>query len=106
SHRAYLDGFTLPVELVAHGIDAPLTMGGANLNFFPVGAIARRTGVVFIRRSTADLPVCRLSVRFYIGELIRNRCDLCCWIEGGRTRPGNLRPPVYGILRYVVDALD
>src|SRR5271166_5648538 len=57
SHRSYLDGFTLPVVLAAHGIDAPFTMGGANLNFFPVGGIASRTGVVFIRRSTSDIPV-------------------------------------------------
>ena len=106
SHRSYLDGFTLPVELAAHGIDAPFTMGGANLNFFPVGAIARRTGVVFIRRSTSDVPVYRLALRFYIGQLIRNRRNLCWSIEGGRTRTGKLRPPVYGILRYVVDALD
>ena len=64
SHRSYLDGFTLPVALAAHGIEAPFTMGGANLNFFPVGAIARRTGVVFIRRSTSDLPVYRSGVAF------------------------------------------
>ena len=106
SHRSYLDGFTLPVELVAHGIDAPFTMGGANLNFFPVGAIASRTGIVFIRRSTSDLPVYRLALRFYIGRLIRNHHNLCWSIEGGRTRTGKLRPPVYGILRYVIDALD
>jgi glycerol-3-phosphate O-acyltransferase len=106
SHRSYLDGFTLPVALVAHGIDAPFTMGGANLNFFPVGAIASRTGVVFIRRSTSDLPVYRLALRFYIGQLIRNRRNLCWSIEGGRTRTGKLRPPVYGILRYVVDAVE
>ena len=106
SHRSYLDGFTLPVALAAHGIEAPFTMGGANLNFFPVGAIARRTGVVFIRRSTSDLPVYRLALRSYIGQLIRNRRNLCWSIEGGRTRTGKLRPPVYGILRYVIDALD
>ena len=106
SHRSYLDGFTLPVALAAHGIDAPFTMGGANLNFFPVGAIARRTGVVFIRRSTSDNPVYRLALRSYIGQLIHNRHNLCWSIEGGRTRTGKLRPPVYGILRYVLDALD
>jgi glycerol-3-phosphate O-acyltransferase len=106
SHRSYLDGFTLPLALAAHGIDAPFTMGGANLNFFPVGGIASRTGVVFIRRSTSDIPVYRLALRSYIGRLIDNRHNLCWSIEGGRTRTGKLRPPVYGILRYVLDALD
>ncbi|NMN93499.1 lysophospholipid acyltransferase [Antrihabitans stalactiti] len=106
SHRSYLDGFILPVTLAAHGISAPFTMGGANLNFFPFGAIASRTGVVFIRRSTSDLPVYRLALRSYIGQLIRNRQNLCWSIEGGRTRTGKLRPPVYGILRYVADAVE
>ena len=106
SHKSYLDGFTLPIALVAHGIDAPFTMGGANLNFFPVGAIASRTGVVFIRRSTSDNPVYRLALRSYIGQLIRNQHNLCWSIEGGRTRTGKLRPPAYGILRYVVDAVE
>ncbi len=106
SHRSYLDGFALPKALAEHGIDPPFTMGGANLNFFPFGAIASRTGIVFIRRSTADNPVYRLCLRSYIGQLIRNRQSLFWSIEGGRTRTGKLRPPAYGILRYVLDAVD
>lgn len=105
SHRSYLDGFVLPIALAANDIDAPFTMGGANLNFFPFGAIASRTGVVFIRRATSDNPIYRLALRSYIGQLIRNRQSLCWSIEGGRTRTGKLRPPAYGILRYVVDAV-
>lgn len=106
SHRSYLDGFTLPTALASNGIDAPFTMGGANLNFFPFGSIASRTGVVFIRRSTSDNPLYRLALRSYIGQLIRNRQSLCWSIEGGRTRTGKLRPPAYGILRYVLDAVE
>src|SRR6185369_1079150 len=41
-----------------------------------------------------------------IGQLIRNRQNLSWSIEGGRTRTGKLRPPTYGIVRYVVDAID
>lgn len=106
SHRSYLDGFALPSAFAAHGIDAPFTIGGANLNFFPFGAVASRTGVIFIRRSTSDNPVYRQALRSYIGQIIRNRQSLCWSIEGGRTRTGKLRPPVYGILRYVIDAVE
>jgi glycerol-3-phosphate O-acyltransferase len=106
SHRSYLDGMAVPVALERHRISPVYTMGGANLNFFPVNHLARRSGIVYIRRSTADLPVYRLALRAYIGQLIRNRKNLSWSIEGGRTRTGKLRPPTYGILRYVIDALE
>lgn len=106
SHRSYLDGAALPLALDRHGIDPAFTLGGANLNFFPVGQMARRSGIIYIRRSTRDLPVYKLALRAYIGQLIRNRKNLSWSIEGGRTRTGKLRPPAYGILRYVVDSIE
>jgi glycerol-3-phosphate O-acyltransferase len=81
-------------------------VGGANLNFFPFGTVARRSGMIFIRRSTRSLPTYRYALRSYIGHLIRCRQNLGWSIEGGRTRTGKLRPPVHGILRYVVDAVQ
>ncbi|MDG6103777.1 lysophospholipid acyltransferase [Dactylosporangium aurantiacum] len=106
SHRSYLDGAAVPVALDRHGLSPAYTLGGANLSFFPVNRLARRSGIVYIRRSTQHQPVYRLTLRAYIGRLIRNRKNLSWSIEGGRTRTGKLRPPTYGILRYVVDALD
>jgi glycerol-3-phosphate O-acyltransferase len=106
SHRSYLDGAAVPVALDRHGISPAYTLGGANLNFFPVGHLARHSGIVYIRRSTRDLPVYKLALRAYIGQLIRNRANLSWSIEGGRTRTGKLRPPTYGIVRYVVDAIE
>lgn len=106
SHRSYLDGAAVPVALDRHELSPAFTLGGANLSFFPVNHLARRSGIVYIRRSTQDQPVYRLTLRAYIGQLIRNRQNLSWSIEGGRTRTGKLRPPTYGILRYVVDAID
>jgi glycerol-3-phosphate O-acyltransferase len=106
AHRSYLDGAAVPVALERHGISAAFTLGGANLNFFPVGHLARRSGIVYIRRSTRDQPVYKLTLRAYIGQLIRNRKNLSWSIEGGRTRTGKLRPPTYGIIRYVVDSIE
>ena len=106
SHRSYLDGAAVPVALNRHGISPAYTLGGANLNFFPVGHLARHSGIVYIRRSTRELPVYKLALRAYIGQLIRNRANLSWSIEGGRTRTGKLRPPTYGIVRYVVDAIE
>ncbi|WP_275423846.1 lysophospholipid acyltransferase, partial [Virgisporangium ochraceum] len=106
SHRSYLDGAAVPLALDRHDIQPAFTLGGANLNFFPVGQMARRSGILYIRRSTQDLPVYKLALRAYIGQLIRNRRNLSWSIEGGRTRTGKLRPPTYGIVRYVVDAVE
>jgi len=105
SHRSYLDGALVP-EVVASGrMSMPFTFGGANLNFFPMGSIASRSGVIFIKRSTSDIPVYRQALRAYIAQLLKNRSNLAWSIEGGRTRTGKLRPPAFGIMRYVADAV-
>lgn len=106
SHRSYLDGMLLPEVIVANRLSPALTFGGANLNFFPMGAWAKRTGAIFIRRQTKDLPVYRFALRAYAAQLVQNHANLTWSIEGGRTRTGKLRPPVFGILRYIADAVD
>jgi glycerol-3-phosphate O-acyltransferase len=106
SHRSYLDGLLLPEEIAANRLSAALTFGGANLNFFPMGSFAKRTGTIFIRRQTKDIPVYRFVLRAYTAQLVQNHVNLTWSIEGGRTRTGKLRPPVFGILRYLTDAVD
>ncbi len=106
SHRSYLDGTLLPEVIVANRLTPALTFGGANLNFFPMGAWAKHTGTIFIRRQTKDIPVYRFALRAYTAQLVQNHANLTWSIEGGRTRTGKLRPPVFGILRYIADAVD
>lgn len=106
SHRSYLDGLLLPEVIQANRLLPALTFGGANLNFFPMGAWAKRTGTIFIRRQTKDIPVYRFVLRAYAAQLVQNHANLTWSIEGGRTRTGKLRPPVFGILRYISDAVD
>ncbi|CAM2825276.1 lysophospholipid acyltransferase [Mycobacterium intermedium] len=106
SHRSYLDGMLLPEAIAANRLSPALTFGGANLNFFPMGGFAKRTGTIFIRRQTKDIPVYRFVLRAYTAQLVQNHANLTWSIEGGRTRTGKLRPPVFGILRYITDAVD
>lgn len=106
SHRSYLDGLLLPEVIQANRLSPALTFGGANLNFFPMGAWAKRTGTIFIRRQTKDIPVYRFVLRAYAAQLVQNHANMTWSIEGGRTRTGKLRPPVFGILRYIADAVD
>lgn len=105
SHRSYLDQFSFPPSLARQGISPTFGLAGANLNFFPLGTLARRSGFIPVRRATGDLPVYRLALRAVVAHLVARGRNLVWSIEGGRTRTGKLRPPRYGLLRYVVDAV-
>jgi glycerol-3-phosphate O-acyltransferase len=104
SHRSYLDPMVLRHALADHGFPPNHTMGGINVAVWPIGPIARRSGMIFIKRSFRDAPVHKAVLREYIGYLLRKRFNLEWYIEGGRSRTGKLRPPRLGLLAYVVDA--
>ncbi len=106
SHRSYLDGWVLPQALAQRGFSPTYTFGGANLDLPLLGAMASRTGIIFIRRATRELPVYRLALRGYIAQLVGRRSNLAWSIEGGRTRTGKLRPPVLGLLHYLCEAAE
>src|SRR5260370_29411482 len=106
SHRSYLDQFSFPPRLTQEGISPTFGLAGANLNFFPLGTLARRNGFIPVRRATGDIPVYRLALRALVGQMVATGRNLVWSIEGGRTRTGKLRPPRYGLLRYVTDAVD
>jgi glycerol-3-phosphate O-acyltransferase len=105
SHRSYVDPLVLRSALHAHGFAPNHVLGGVNVAFWPIGPLARRSGYVFIRRSIRDNPVYKLTLREYVGYLVRKRFNLEWYIEGGRTRTGKLRPPRLGLLAYLVEAV-
>ena len=70
SHRSYLDQFSFPPRLTQEGISPTFGLAGANLNFFPLGTLARRNGFVPVRRATGDLPVYRLALRALVGQMV------------------------------------
>jgi glycerol-3-phosphate O-acyltransferase len=104
SHRSYLDPLVLRTVLHRQGFAPNHVLGGLNVSFWPIGPVARRSGVVFIRRSVRGEPVYKLVLREYMAYLVRKRFNVEWYIEGGRTRSGKLRPPRYGLLNYMVDA--
>jgi glycerol-3-phosphate O-acyltransferase len=106
SHRSYLDEFALPPAIAQGGLSPLFGIAGGNLDFFPLGDLARRNGIVHVRRDTSDAPIYRYCLRAFIGQMVTNKHNLCWSIEGGRTRTGKLRPPRYGLLRYVADAVE
>ncbi|MGQ0572687.1 MAG: glycerol-3-phosphate 1-O-acyltransferase [Pseudonocardia sp.] len=106
SHRSYADPLLLADVLAEHDFPRNHVLGGDNLRFWPVGPLAKRAGIVFIRRSFGDDEVYKFAVREYFGFLLAKRFNLEWYMEGGRSRTGKLRPPRYGLLANVAEALE
>lgn len=106
THRSYADAFILTKVLRENGLPRNHILGGNNLGFFPLGTIIRRSGGVLVRRSFKDDEIYKLVVREYLGFLVAQGRNLEWYMEGGRSRTGKLRPPKYGLLRYLVDAIE
>lgn len=105
SHRSYADPFVLGQLLRANGFPRNFVPGGDNMAFWPMGPISRRSGVIFIRRAGKSDEVYKAMLRAYFGYLAGRRQNLEWYMEGGRTRSGKLRPPMYGLMSYLVDAV-
>src|SRR4051794_11221358 len=106
SHRSYADPLVLADVLDKGDFPRNHVLGGSNVSFWPIGPLGKRAGMIFIRRSFGDDQVYKLAVREYFGHLVAKRFNLEWYIEGGRSRTGKLRPPTYGLLAYLVRALQ
>jgi len=105
SHKSMLDTVALSLVLFDANLPLPLTFGGINLNTPGLGALARRGGVIFLRRSFQDNEVYKATFRRYIDYLIEKRFSLLWALEGTRSRTGKLLPPRFGLFTYVVDSI-
>ena len=105
SHRSYVDTLVLGDVLARNDFPRNHVMGGANLRIWPIADIARRAGLVFIRRSFGDDQIYKAVVEEYFGYLLSKRFNLEWYFEGGRSRTGKLRSPRYGLLSYVAHAV-
>jgi glycerol-3-phosphate O-acyltransferase len=104
SHRSNLDSLVLTAAMQEQGLPPAHVFAGINMAFGPMGAILRRGGVIFIRRSTGDDPVYKYVLREYVGYVLEKRFNLSWSIEGTRSRTGKMLPPRLGLLSYAADA--
>ncbi len=105
SHKSMLDTIALSIVLFEANLPLPLTFGGINLNTPGLGALARRAGIIFLRRSFQDNVVYKTTFRRYIDYLIDKRFSLLWALEGTRSRTGKLLPPRFGLFNYVVESI-
>lgn len=106
SHRSYSDPLVLAAVLDEHDFPRNHLLAGGNMSFWPIGPLGKRAGLVFIRRTFGDDAIYKLAVREYFGYLVAKRFNIEWYLEGGRTRTGKLRPPRFGLLAYLVRALQ
>ncbi|MEZ5501124.1 MAG: 1-acyl-sn-glycerol-3-phosphate acyltransferase [Halioglobus sp.] len=105
SHKSHMDSFVFLLSLYQNDFrPLPLIFAGINMNFLGFGALARRVGAIFLRRTFQEDPIYKLVFRRYIDFLIRNRIPLSWSIEGTRSRTGKLSPPKLGLLNWVVES--
>jgi glycerol-3-phosphate O-acyltransferase len=105
SHRSYADPLLLADVLAEHDFPRNHVLGGDNLRIWPISLLARRAGIIFMRRSFSDDEIYKLALREYLGYLLAKRFNLEWYMEGSRSRTGKLRPPRYGLLAYVAEAV-
>jgi len=104
SHRSNLDTLVLTAAMQENGLPPAHLFAGINMAFGPMGAIMRRAGVIFIRRSTSEDPLYKYVLREYVGYVLEKRFNLSWSIEGTRSRTGKMLPPRLGLLSYAADA--
>ncbi|MEM6631313.1 MAG: HAD-IB family hydrolase [Bacteroidota bacterium] len=104
THKTYLDMFVLAVMLGRYGIPLPYTFAGINMDFMGFGQLARKNGVIFIRRSFKEDKIYKAALRHFIASLVKKDAHFMWAIEGTRSRTGKLVWPKVGILKYIREA--
>jgi glycerol-3-phosphate O-acyltransferase len=103
NHKSHLDYLVEPLVLDDNGVRPPLLAAGINLFGGALGLLHRHvTGAIPIRRNNKD-PLYLVTLRAYIGELLKRR-DLLYYAEGGRSYSGELKAPKTGLLQAALQA--
>lgn len=102
AHRSHIDYLLLSYLLHRNGFTPPHIAAGANLNMPLVGALLRRSGAFFLRRSFKGEPLYVAVFHEYLHLILTRGFPLEYFIEGGRSRNGRTLTPKAGILGMTV----
>lgn len=103
-HRSHIDYLLLSYLFYKNNVQLPFIAAGANMSFFPMGFIFRKSGAFFLRRSFRGNAVYAEVLAKYIAILLQEGLPLEFFIEGGRSRTGKMVMPKYGLLSMVLQA--
>ncbi|MDX1451575.1 MAG: glycerol-3-phosphate 1-O-acyltransferase PlsB [Oleiphilaceae bacterium] len=103
-HRSHIDYLLLSSLLFAEGIMVPHIAAGNNLNLPVVGAILRRGGAFYMRRSFKGNKLYAAVFSEYIHEIFKRGYSVEYFVEGGRSRTGRTLPPRAGMVAMTVSS--
>ena len=101
-HRSHIDYLLLSYLIYKNGLTPPHIAAGANLDMPLVGALLRRGGAFFLRRSFKGEPLYAAVFHEYLHLMLARGFPIEYFIEGGRSRTGRTLAPKAGILGMTV----
>ena len=103
-HRSHIDYLLLSYVVHKIGLTVPHIAAGANLNLPVVGAILRRGGAFFLRRSFKHDELYGEVFSAYVHAVLKRGFPMEYFVEGGRSRTGRLLPPKAGLISMTVQS--
>ncbi len=101
-HRSHFDYLLLGYVVYEQGLHIPHVAAGINLNMPVVGAILRRGGAFFLRRSFKGNRLYAAVFDAYLHKILTRGFSIEYFVEGGRSRTGRLLSPKGGMLAMTV----
>lgn len=105
-HKSHIDYLILSYVLLQNSLSSPFIAAGKNLAFWPLGAIFRRGGAFFIRRSFKGMKFYAEVFSLYVKTLVQLGQNIEFFIEGGRSRTGKMVLPKLGLLAILIQAVE
>ena len=101
-HRSHFDYLLLSYIVYQEGLSLPHVAAGINLNIPVVGAILRRGGAFYLRRTFKGNRLYTAVFNAYLRQILVRGHSIEYFGEGGRSRTGRLLSPKGGMLAMTV----
>ena len=103
-HRSHFDYLLLSYIVYNEGLSLPHVAAGVNLNIPIVGAILRRGGAFYLRRSFKGNRLYATVFDAYLRQILTRGHSIEYFVEGTRSRTGRLLAPKAGMLAMTVNS--
>lgn len=103
-HKSHMDYMIISYILYQNWMGVPFIAAGANLSFFPLGILFRKSGAFFLKRTFKGNKLYSMTFAAYLRTLLSEKIPIEFFIEGTRSRSGKLALPKLGLLSMLVDA--
>jgi glycerol-3-phosphate O-acyltransferase len=103
-HRSHFDYLLLSYIVYHQGLSLPHVAAGVNLNMPIVGAILRRGGAFYLRRSFKGNRLYATVFNAYLRKILQRGHAIEYFVEGTRSRTGRLLAPKAGMLAMTVNS--